>query len=100
MVGVRGRLTLKTAGLIVAGGRGTRASASLPKQYARLGGVTVLARTLAVFLDHPGVDVVQVAIAAGDEPLYSAAVAGAGSGKLLAPIIGGATRQASVRNGL
>jgi 2-C-methyl-D-erythritol 4-phosphate cytidylyltransferase / 2-C-methyl-D-erythritol 2,4-cyclodiphosphate synthase len=53
-----------------------------------------------VFLDHPGVDVVQVAIAAGDEPLYSAAVAGAGSGKLLAPIIGGATRQASVRNGL
>jgi 2-C-methyl-D-erythritol 4-phosphate cytidylyltransferase / 2-C-methyl-D-erythritol 2,4-cyclodiphosphate synthase len=91
---------LKTAVLIVAAGRGTRASGPLPKQYARLGGVSVLARTLAVFLDHPGVDVVQVAIAAGDEPLYSAAVADALGGKLLAPIIGGATRQASVRKGL
>ena len=67
---------MKTAALIVAAGRGTRASGPLPKQYVRIGGVPVLARTLGVFLDHPGIDLVQVVIAAGDEPLYAAAVAG------------------------
>jgi 2-C-methyl-D-erythritol 4-phosphate cytidylyltransferase/2-C-methyl-D-erythritol 2,4-cyclodiphosphate synthase len=66
----------------------------------RVGGVPVLARTLGVFLDHPGIDLVQVAIAAGDEPLYSNAVASLEDGKLLAPVHGGATRQVSVRNGL
>jgi 2-C-methyl-D-erythritol 4-phosphate cytidylyltransferase / 2-C-methyl-D-erythritol 2,4-cyclodiphosphate synthase len=91
---------LKTAALIVAAGRGTRASGSLPKQYVRIGGVSVLARTLGVFLDHPGIDLVQVAIGAGDEPLYSSAVASLGDDRLLAPVPGGATRQASVRNGL
>ena len=66
---------LKTAALIVAAGRGTRASGPLPKQYARVGGVPVLARTLGVFLDHPAIDMVQVAIAPGDEALYAAAIA-------------------------
>ena len=54
---------MKTAALIVAAGRGTRASGPLPKQYARIGGAPVLARTLGVFLDHPAIDLVQVAIA-------------------------------------
>ncbi|TMJ74613.1 MAG: bifunctional 2-C-methyl-D-erythritol 4-phosphate cytidylyltransferase/2-C-methyl-D-erythritol 2,4-cyclodiphosphate synthase, partial [Alphaproteobacteria bacterium] len=50
---------MKTAALIVAAGRGTRASGALPKQYAHIGGVSVLTRTLGVFLDHPGIDLVQ-----------------------------------------
>jgi 2-C-methyl-D-erythritol 4-phosphate cytidylyltransferase / 2-C-methyl-D-erythritol 2,4-cyclodiphosphate synthase len=91
---------LKTAALIVAAGRGTRALAALPKQYASLDGEPVLARTLGVFLKHPGVDLVQVTIAAGDEAWYAAAVASFGGGKLLSPVIGGTTRQMSVRNGL
>ena len=91
---------MKTAALIVAAGRGTRASGPLPKQYVRIGGVSILARTLGVFLDHPGIDLVQVAIAAGDEPLYATAVASLGDSRLLPPIVGGATRQVSVRNGL
>jgi 2-C-methyl-D-erythritol 4-phosphate cytidylyltransferase/2-C-methyl-D-erythritol 2,4-cyclodiphosphate synthase len=94
------RLVLKTAALILAAGRGTRASASLPKQYVPMGGIPVLARCLRIFLDHPGIALVAVAIAPGDEALYAAAVAGLDSGKLLAPIVGGATRQLSVACGL
>jgi 2-C-methyl-D-erythritol 4-phosphate cytidylyltransferase/2-C-methyl-D-erythritol 2,4-cyclodiphosphate synthase len=41
-----------------------------------------------------------VAIQPGREALYAAAVAGLGSGKLLTPIFGGATRQVSVCHGL
>jgi 2-C-methyl-D-erythritol 4-phosphate cytidylyltransferase / 2-C-methyl-D-erythritol 2,4-cyclodiphosphate synthase len=91
---------LTIAALIVAAGRGTRATSPLPKQYARVGGVPVLARTLRVFLDHPRIDVVLVVIGAGDAPLYMSAVAGLDSDRLLGPVEGGATRQASVRNGL
>jgi 2-C-methyl-D-erythritol 4-phosphate cytidylyltransferase / 2-C-methyl-D-erythritol 2,4-cyclodiphosphate synthase len=55
---------------------------------------------LRPFLVHPDIALVAVAIARGDEALYQAAVAGLASGKLLSPIGGGATRQASVGNGL
>jgi 2-C-methyl-D-erythritol 4-phosphate cytidylyltransferase/2-C-methyl-D-erythritol 2,4-cyclodiphosphate synthase len=90
---------LKTAALIVAAGRGTRAGALVPKQYARMGAGTVLGRTLQTFLAHPGVEVVRVAIAPEDAWLYDG-VAAAFAGRLLPPIAGGATRQASVRAGL
>jgi 2-C-methyl-D-erythritol 4-phosphate cytidylyltransferase/2-C-methyl-D-erythritol 2,4-cyclodiphosphate synthase len=89
-----------TAALIVAAGRGLRASAPLPKQYASIGGTSVLARTLQAFLAHPRIDRVLVVIAAGDAALYHTAVAASGDGKLLAPVEGGPTRQASVRKGL
>jgi 2-C-methyl-D-erythritol 4-phosphate cytidylyltransferase / 2-C-methyl-D-erythritol 2,4-cyclodiphosphate synthase len=90
---------LKTAALIVAAGRGTRAGAPLPKQYAPLGTGTVLARTLSAFVWEPAVDHVQVVIADGDAQLYDKAAA-AFVGKLLPAVAGGATRQASVRAGL
>jgi 2-C-methyl-D-erythritol 4-phosphate cytidylyltransferase/2-C-methyl-D-erythritol 2,4-cyclodiphosphate synthase len=91
---------LKTAALIVAGGSGTRAASPLPKQYLRIGREAVLARTLRVFLEHPGIDLVQTVIAAGDADHYAAAVGRLGGGKLLPPVQGGPTRQASARNGL
>jgi 2-C-methyl-D-erythritol 4-phosphate cytidylyltransferase / 2-C-methyl-D-erythritol 2,4-cyclodiphosphate synthase len=91
---------LKTAALIVAAGRGVRARGPRPKQYAAIAGVPVLAQVLRPFLVHPDIALVAVAIARGDEALYQAAVAGLASGKLLSPIGGGATRQASVGNGL
>ena len=91
---------LKTAALIVAGGRGIRASSTLPKQYARIGGASVLTRTLRVFLAHPGIDLVQAVIGAGDTDHYAAAVEGLNGDRLLSPVHGGATRQGSVHNGL
>jgi len=91
---------LKTAALILAAGRGTRARGPQPKQYAAIGGVPVLAYALRAFLAHPDIALVAVAIAQGDEARYRAAVAGLASDKLLSPIGGGPTRQASVGNGL
>jgi len=90
---------LKTAALIVAAGRGTRAGAPLPKQYAPLGASTVLSRTLQAFVGNPAINAVQVVIAAADAQLYDSATA-AFVGKLLPAVAGGATRQASVRAGL
>ena len=86
-----------TLALIVAAGRGHRAGGGLPKQYRRLGGVSVLRRTVELFLAHPRVDAVRVVIQTDDRALYDAAVAGFDLG---VPIAGGATRQESVRLGL
>ena len=90
---------MTTAALIVAAGQGRRAGGTVPKQYARLGGETVLARTLTVFLEHPGVDLALVVVAEADRPLYDQTIT-ASHPKLLAPAPGGATRQGSVLNGL
>jgi 2-C-methyl-D-erythritol 4-phosphate cytidylyltransferase / 2-C-methyl-D-erythritol 2,4-cyclodiphosphate synthase len=88
-----------TAALIVAAGRGTRAAGAVPKQYAQLGATSVLARTLDVLLQHAQVDMALVAIAAVDRARYDAAI-GSGRPKLAPPVLGGATRQRSVLNGL
>ena len=92
---------MSTAALIVAAGRGARAATAggLPKQYTLLGGVSILRRTVDAFLMHPGIDAIAVVIHGDDRDLYDTAVGSAG-GKLQRPIIGGATRQDSVRLGL
>ena len=91
---------MKTAALVVAAGRGTRTLGAVPKQYMAVGGISILGRTLGAFLNHRDIDLVQVVIAAGDEALYAPAVASLANDRLLTPVHGGATRQASVRNGL
>jgi 2-C-methyl-D-erythritol 4-phosphate cytidylyltransferase / 2-C-methyl-D-erythritol 2,4-cyclodiphosphate synthase len=85
--------------LIVAAGRGTRAGAATPKQYARAGGVPILARTVGVFVRTPDVDLVAVVIGQDDRALYDAAIP-SGHPKLMPPARGGDTRQRSVLNGL
>jgi 2-C-methyl-D-erythritol 4-phosphate cytidylyltransferase / 2-C-methyl-D-erythritol 2,4-cyclodiphosphate synthase len=93
---------LRIAALIVAAGRGTRAarSGAGPKQYALIGGKTVLERSLSAFTDHPGIEAVKVVIHPDDVEAYEHAVRAIGSSKLLKPVFGGATRQASVLHGL
>ena len=83
--------------MIVAGGRGNRFGAPLPKQYALLDGQPVLRRTLVVFRSAPGIDRIQVVIGRGDEAHYQTAIAGF---DLPPPVEGGASRQHSVLNGL
>jgi 2-C-methyl-D-erythritol 4-phosphate cytidylyltransferase/2-C-methyl-D-erythritol 2,4-cyclodiphosphate synthase len=96
-------LDVRNAALIVAAGRGTRAagggSAEPPKQYAHIGGRSVLAEALAAFLQHPAIDHVVVVIHPDDAGHYAAAIS-ARTAKLLPPCPGGATRQRSVLNGL
>ncbi len=91
----------RIAALIVAAGRGTRAARAgdtAPKQYCVLDGLSVLARTLSVFLSHPRIHRVRVVIHADDGALYRESVAA--HPRLAPPVTGGATRQESVRRGL
>ncbi len=93
---------MRNAAIIVAAGRGTRAAGAgaKPKQYLNVGGKSVLLRSLAAFLDHEAIDLVQPVIHDGDHALYDATVAKLASSKLLAPVAGGQSRQQSVLAGL
>lgn len=93
---------MKTAAIIVAAGSGTRAAldVGLPKQYARLGDRSVLAHSLRTFCNHPGVDLVLTVINLEHQAFFDQARDEAASTKLLAPVAGGASRQASVLAGL
>jgi 2-C-methyl-D-erythritol 4-phosphate cytidylyltransferase/2-C-methyl-D-erythritol 2,4-cyclodiphosphate synthase len=96
----------QVAVVIVAAGRGTRAggdlgktsSATLPKQFRRIGGETMLRRTLTTFIAHDEIAFVQPVIHADDLDLYQSSAEGLE--RLLMHAHGGATRQASVRAGL
>lgn len=90
-----------TAAVIVAAGRGTRANsgAEVPKQYLPLAGTPVLAHSLRVLSVHPLIDKALVVISPDDAELYERA-ASPFAGRLLLPVPGGATRQASVLAGL
>lgn len=83
--------------LILAGGRGTRLGAELPKQYLPLGDGVVLRHAVRNFVDHPGVDDVRVVIGAEDRERFDSALAGL---DLLEPVTGGSSRQESARLGL
>jgi 2-C-methyl-D-erythritol 4-phosphate cytidylyltransferase/2-C-methyl-D-erythritol 2,4-cyclodiphosphate synthase len=88
----------RVASVVVAAGRGTRSGLELPKQYAALGGKTVLRRTIEALLSHEALSDVIVVIGEGDEARYATATDGLP--RLLPPVTGGAQRQESVRNGL
>ncbi|MFT6559234.1 bifunctional 2-C-methyl-D-erythritol 4-phosphate cytidylyltransferase/2-C-methyl-D-erythritol 2,4-cyclodiphosphate synthase [Sneathiella sp.] len=88
---------MKTLALIVAAGSGTRTGLDYPKQYLKVNGDTLLARSIDKFLSHPSIDGVQVIINPNDQDLYQNSV---GERPLLPWVSGGASRQASVLNGL
>ena len=86
----------ETAALLVAAGSGSRAGGETPKQFRRIGGRPLLAHAVAA-LRHARIDRVQVVIGEGQAQDFEEAVGGF---DLPSPVIGGATRQRSVRNGL
>jgi 2-C-methyl-D-erythritol 4-phosphate cytidylyltransferase/2-C-methyl-D-erythritol 2,4-cyclodiphosphate synthase len=85
------------AAVIVAAGRGTRAGGDLPKQYRALAGEPVIRASLSLFSWHGEVGAVQAVIHRDDVASYEAAAKGL---KLMPPVFGGSTRQASVLAGL
>jgi len=86
------------AALIVAAGRGTRAGDGLPKQYRSLAGRPVLAWAAAPLIESSHISRVLVVIDPADRALLDAALPQ--GAKVLPPVAGGATRQASVLAGL
>jgi 2-C-methyl-D-erythritol 4-phosphate cytidylyltransferase/2-C-methyl-D-erythritol 2,4-cyclodiphosphate synthase len=85
------------AAVVVAAGRGLRAGGNLPKQYRRLAGEPVIRSSLSLLAWHGEIAAVQAVIHPDDRTSYEAAATGL---RLLPPVLGGATRQASVRAGL
>ncbi|MFA5949627.1 MAG: bifunctional 2-C-methyl-D-erythritol 4-phosphate cytidylyltransferase/2-C-methyl-D-erythritol 2,4-cyclodiphosphate synthase [Hyphomicrobium sp.] len=90
-----------TAALIVAAGRGSRASREglPPKQYASLGTDTVVGHTIRAFAGCAEIGPITVVIHPDDVDLYQAAAARY-QDRLQPVAFGGTTRQASVRLGL
>jgi 2-C-methyl-D-erythritol 4-phosphate cytidylyltransferase/2-C-methyl-D-erythritol 2,4-cyclodiphosphate synthase len=87
--------------VIVAAGKGERASANGaldPKQYRLVAGMPVLSRTIRAFLAQPEVARIVTVI----HPEHADRYAGLGlaDDRLLPPVMGGSTRQASVLAGL
>jgi len=85
------------AAILTAAGRGTRFGAEQPKQYLPILGRPVLRLAAEALLAEGGVALIQPVCAAGEEDRVAGILAGL---PVLPPVVGGETRQASVRNGL
>ena len=89
--------------IIVAAGRGVRFGTDTPKQYLRFAGRSTLSYALRSFLDHPLVKRVITVIHPDDEAVFRLSVSEyapeLANGRLISAF-GGATRQASVAQGL
>jgi len=96
---------VKTAAVIVAAGRGSRArtdsdtGGAVPKQYQPLAGRPVLAHSIDLLAAHPRIDRIVVVYNPADAALYGRATA-AWADRLMPPVAGGDTRQASALAGL
>lgn len=88
---------MNVAALIVAAGKGERAGTVLPKQYALLGGKSVLAHSVDTLSSHKSIGAVYIVIGSDQRGLAIEALAGRQVESL---IIGGVERQDSVRAGL
>lgn len=87
---------MQAAAVIVAAGRGTRAGAERPKQFAPLHGRPLLAWSIAAFAASPGVSRIVVVA----DPAFEAEVRAAAAAAPIELVPGGPTRIASVRAGL
>ncbi len=83
--------------LIVAAGQGQRSGLELPKQYATVKGQAMVYHSTARLLHHPKIAKLWIVIGAGQEQQLDQALAALTGYEV---VIGGATRQESVRNGL
>jgi 2-C-methyl-D-erythritol 4-phosphate cytidylyltransferase len=86
--------------IVVGAGAGDRMGADRPKAFIRFRGRTLLAASLAVFDDHEGVDGIICVVPAGYEDRATLVVDDLLADKVAAAVAGGATRAASVAEGL
>jgi 2-C-methyl-D-erythritol 4-phosphate cytidylyltransferase len=90
----------ETWAIIVGAGAGDRLGADRPKAFVRFRGRTLLAASLAVFDDHPGIDGIVCVVPAGYEDRATLVVDDLLADKVSAAVAGGATRVLSVAEGL
>lgn len=85
--------------LVPAAGSGARFGDSMPKQYQTIAGRTLLEHALTTLARHRAITTVYVVLAPGDEH-YARCCASPRNDKVIPLYCGGATRAASVFNGL
>lgn len=92
------KISVKTAALIVAAGRGARAGGERPKQYQVVGGRSVLRKTIKCFVDRTDLSSILVVIHPDDLDLFIKATEGLP--KNIDYVFGDTTRTGSVHSGL
>ncbi len=93
-------MDIKTTALIAAAGSGTRMQSDVPKQFLKIDGIPVIAKTLAVFQKSPLIDEIVIIAGKGYKKEIKAISDEYNISKLTAIVSGGDTRQQSVMNGL
>ncbi len=88
-----------TSAIIVAGGRGERVGADVPKQHLKLLNGEVVAHTMLAFEACPKINEIVVVCRSGEETLYHDYKLKYGISKMTAAVPGGETRQESVLRG-
>jgi len=94
---------MNTCLILVAGGKGVRAGASLPKQYQTVAGRSIFAHAIEYAARCHGVDFILPVIGQDHAALYDSVqgeLTAQALAKCLPTVTGGATRQSSTRNGL
>jgi 2-C-methyl-D-erythritol 4-phosphate cytidylyltransferase len=91
---------MKCAALITAGGTGSRMGAGMPKQFLKVLGIPILARTYSAFAAHDMISGIVVTTPAGTEGVCRDEILIDAGPKLIDIIPGGETRQQSVFKGL
>jgi 2-C-methyl-D-erythritol 4-phosphate cytidylyltransferase len=86
--------------IVVGAGAGERMASDRPKAFVRFRGRTLLAASLKVFDDHPGIDGVVCVVPAGYEDRATLVIDDLLADKVSAAVAGGATRVDSVAEGL
>ena len=87
----------ETIALLVAAGKSERMQSDMPKPYLHAGGESILRQTVKRFLEHPSIDGVRVVIRREHHALYKKVT---GDFTMFPCVVGGDTRQESVRLGL
>ena len=87
---------MKTAAVIVAAGSGSRFGSETPKQFLEINGKPLIAHAIARFEAAPSVDSIVVVLAAGRISEFDTS----GFSKVRNVVAGGASRAASVLNGI
>lgn len=90
---------MNIAAVVVAGGRGVRAGAGMPKQFRNVRGRSVMARAMDPLLAHPAISECVAVISGEDRHFFDSTVART----IDVPVkvaAGGRTRSESVENGL
>lgn len=88
---------IKIKAIVPAAGIGFRMNSQIPKQYIKIGTMTILEHTLNKLLNHPKIDKVIVAISPKDDLFNTLSVA---THPKISVVLGGATRANSVLAGL